>query len=111
TAGAPFDVTLTALDQYNNVAVHYVGTVSFSSTDRGAAVVLPANYTFTVIDAGVHTFASGFTLVTAGNQSTSVVDTSTVASGGYGLTSANIALKPAAGSAFTISGLPATVTR
>jgi sugar lactone lactonase YvrE len=111
TAGAPFDVTLTALDQDNNVAVHYLGTVSFSSTDHGAAVVLPADYTFTAADAGVHAFASGCTLITSGNQTLSVVDTSTVASGGYGLTSADIAVNPAAASALTISGLPGTVTR
>ena len=67
TAGAPFDVTLTALDQSNNVAVHYIGTVSFSSSDHGSGMVQPANYTFTSADAGVHTFAGGVTLVTAGN--------------------------------------------
>jgi hypothetical protein len=111
TAGAPFDVTLTALDQYNNVAVHYVGTVSFSSSDYGPGVVLPANYAFTAADAGVHTFAGGVTLVTAGNQSLSVIDTSTVASGGYGLSSASITVTPAAASSLTITGLPATVIR
>src|SRR5262249_2605431 len=67
TAGTAFDVTLTALDQYNNVAVHYDGTVRFSSTDHGSGVMLPANYTFTAADAGVHTFAGSVTLVTAGN--------------------------------------------
>src|SRR5207247_4581993 len=111
TAGAAFDVTLTALDQDNNVAVQYDGTVSFSSTDRGSGVVLPANYTFTTTDAGVHTFANGITLVTAGNQSLSVVDTSTSASGGHGLSSIGIAVNPAAASALTITGLPLTVTR
>jgi hypothetical protein len=111
TGGSPFDVTLTALDQYNNVAVHYVGTVDFSSTDHSSEVVLPADYTFTAADAGVHTFASGVTLVTAGSQTLSVVDTSTVASGGHGLSSDSIAVDPAAASAFTLSGLPATVSR
>jgi hypothetical protein len=111
TAGTAFDVTLTALDQYNNVAVHYVGTVSFSSTDRGSAAVLPANYTFTAVDAGVHTFTGGVTLVTAGNQTLSVIDNTTVASSGYGLTSVGIAVNPAAVSTLAISGLPATVTR
>ena len=57
------DVTLTALDLYNNVATHYDGTVSFSTTDPGSGVVLPANYTFTADDAGVHTFASAVTLL------------------------------------------------
>jgi sugar lactone lactonase YvrE len=111
TAGAPFDVTLTALDQFNNVAVHYDGTVDFSGTDHGSGVVLPTDYTFTAADAGVHTFASGVTLVTAGNQALSVVDTSTVTTGGYGLSSANITVNPAEASVFTITGLPATVIR
>jgi hypothetical protein len=110
-AGSPFDLTLTALDQYNNVAVHYVGTVDFSSTDHGSGVVLPADYTFTAADVGVHAFVGAVTLVTAGSQTISVVDTSTVASGGYGLTSDNIAVTPAAASAFTITGLPGTVSR
>jgi hypothetical protein len=74
-------------------------------------VVLPANYTFTAADAGVHTFAGGVTLVTAGNQTLSVIDTSTVASGGTGLSSASVAVNPAVVSALTITGLPATVTR
>jgi hypothetical protein len=114
TAGAPFDVTLTALDQDNHVAVHYVGTVSFSSTDHGmggAGPALPADYSFTAADAGVHIFAGGVRLVSAGNQTLSVVDTSTVVTGGYGLSSASIVVSPAAASTFTIAGLPATVTR
>jgi hypothetical protein len=111
TAGAAFDVTVTALDQYNNVAVHYDGTASFSSSDRGSAVVLPANYTFTAADAGVHTFAGGVTLVTAGNQSLSVVDTATVVVAGGGSSSASVAVTPAPVSALVISGLPVTATR
>jgi hypothetical protein len=113
TAGTAFDVTLTALDQYNNVAVHYDGTVSFSSTDHGPGVVLPANYTFAAGDAGVHTFPGAVTLVTAGNQSVSVTDNSVVQTGGggSGSWSASIAVTPAAVSSLAISCLSATVTR
>jgi hypothetical protein len=112
TAGTAFDVTVTALDLNNNVAVHYDGTVSFSSTDHGSGVVLPANYAFTSADAGVHTFAGAVTLVTAGNQSLSVADNGyVVASGGGGGSSATIAVTPAAPGALAISGIPATVTR
>jgi sugar lactone lactonase YvrE len=111
TAGAAFDLTLTALDENNNVAAHYDGTVSFWTTDRGSGVVLPADYTFTAADAGVHTFAGGVTLVTAGSQSISVVDTSSLVSGGYGLSSVSITVNPADTSTFTITGLPLTVTR
>jgi hypothetical protein len=74
TAGRAFTVIVTALDPYNNVATGYRGTVHFISTDRAA--VLPANYTFTTNDAGVHTFGNGVTLKTAGTQTISVFDTS-----------------------------------
>jgi hypothetical protein len=111
TAGVPFDVTLTALDEYNNVAIHYDGTVSLSSNDRGAGAVVPANYTFATADAGVHTFAGGFTLVTAGTRYVEAVDISTLASGGYGDSkSANITVVPAALNSLALTGFPATVT-
>jgi hypothetical protein len=53
--GVPFSLTLTVEDAYGNVVTGYTGTVHFSSTD--AAATLPANYTFTAADKGVHTFA------------------------------------------------------
>src|SRR5262249_37413533 len=62
-AGQSFSVTVTALDEFNQVAANYVGTVTFSSTDQAAGVVLPQSYTFTAADAGVHTFSS-VTLIT-----------------------------------------------
>jgi uncharacterized delta-60 repeat protein len=54
THGVPFTITVTILDLYGNVAVGYLGTIHFSSTDSTAA--LPSNYTFTGTNAGVHTF-------------------------------------------------------
>src|SRR5262249_46783803 len=66
TAGAPFDVTVTAEDTFGQVAVGYTGTVHFSSSDGQA--LLPADYTFTAADGGTHTFTSGVTLKTAGPQ-------------------------------------------
>ena len=74
TAGHAFTITVTAYDSYNNVATGYRGTVHFASTDRAA--VLPANYTFTMSDAGVHAFANGVTLKTAGVQTITVFDLS-----------------------------------
>jgi hypothetical protein len=70
TAGTPVSITISALDQYNNVANTYAGTVHFSSSDQQA--VLPADYTFTAADAGVHTFT--FTFKTAGPQGFAAVD-------------------------------------
>jgi hypothetical protein len=66
TTGKPFSITVTAWDAYNNIATNYTGTVSFTSTD--GAAVLPAPYTFTTADKGVHTFTNGVTLKTAGTQ-------------------------------------------
>jgi sugar lactone lactonase YvrE len=73
-AGTPFDVTVTALDPYGNIASNYQGTVTFSSSDSYPAV-LPANYTFTPSDQDTHTFTGGATLFTTGTQSLTVQDT------------------------------------
>jgi hypothetical protein len=68
TAGTVFSFTVTALDQFGNMATGYAGTVQFTSSD-GAGTV-PANATLTN---GTGTFSA--TLATAGNQTISVTDT------------------------------------
>jgi hypothetical protein len=70
-AGTAGSFTVTALDAYGNIARSYRGVVHFTSSDAHAA--LPANYTFTAADAGVHTFTA--TLNTAGTQSITATDT------------------------------------
>jgi hypothetical protein len=75
TADTPFDVAVVALDPYGNVASNYQGTMAFATTDPDPGVALPASYTFTTSDAGMHTFAGGVLLVTPGDQSISVTDT------------------------------------
>jgi predicted outer membrane repeat protein len=79
TAGVPFDVTVTAVDPFGQMAVGYTGTVTFSTTDPDSGVVLPADYTFTADDGGIHTFSNTglgeITLVTPGNQVLTVSDT------------------------------------
>ncbi len=79
TAGSPFDVTVTALDNYGHVAAGYTGTVTFSASDPDPGVVLPADYTFTADEGGVHTFTdTGLgetTLVTPGDQTLTATDT------------------------------------
>ena len=72
TADASSDVTVTALDQFGNVATGYTGTVAFTSSD--GAATLPANYTFTGPDGGIHVFAGGVTLATVGEQSVTATD-------------------------------------
>jgi hypothetical protein len=71
--GAKFSVTLTVEDAYGNVVYDYLGTVHFSSSNSTAR--LPANYTFTAADAGVHTFTSAFILRTRGNKTITATDT------------------------------------
>src|SRR5262249_45533428 len=59
-------------DAYGNAAAGYTGTAHFTSTDPVA--ILPADYTFTAADNGVHTF-SGVILRTAGSRSVTASDT------------------------------------
>jgi hypothetical protein len=72
TAGTAFSVTVTALDQLNNL-VPYIGRVHFTSSDPAAS--LPNDYTFTAGDVGQHTFR--MTLRTAGARTITVTDTTT----------------------------------
>jgi hypothetical protein len=70
--GTAFSLTLTVEDAYGNVVTGYVGTVHFTSSDSTAT--LPADYTFTAADAGVHTF-SNLILRKRGTQTVTVTDT------------------------------------
>jgi hypothetical protein len=72
TAGTPGTFTVTAKDVYNNTVTDYTGTVTFFSSDSQAD--LPAAYTFTAGDAGVHSFTA--TLNTAGPQVLGATDNS-----------------------------------
>jgi hypothetical protein len=72
SAGVPFSLTLTVKDAYDNVVTGYSGTIHFTSTDTTAT--LPANYTFTASDKGVHTF-TGLVLRKRGNQKITITDT------------------------------------
>ncbi len=67
TAGDAFDVTVSARDQYDNIAPDYRGVVRFTTNDPATdpAAVVPNDYTFTAADAGTHTFVGGVTLYTA----------------------------------------------
>jgi uncharacterized delta-60 repeat protein len=101
TAGTDHNFTVTALDAYGNVATGYTGTVHFASSDGQA--ILPADYTFTGGDAGVHTFSA--TLKTAGSQSITATDTKTASITG---TQSGISVSAAAASVFVITGYPST---
>jgi autotransporter-associated beta strand protein len=99
TAGTAFNFTVTALDQFNNTATGYSGTVHFTSTD--GLPVLPADSTLTN---GVGTFSA--TLKTAGNQTITAKDTATSSITG---TSNTVAVSAASATHFTVSA-PATAT-
>jgi len=101
TAGAAGNFTVTLKDPYGNTASSYTGTVHFTSSDGKAA--LPANYTFTSIDAGAHTFSA--TLKTAGTQSITAADTTSSSLTG---TDRGLAVNAAAATKFIITA-PASV--
>jgi hypothetical protein len=102
TAGVAGSFTVTARDPYGNIATGYPGTLHFTSSDPQA--VLPANYTFTASDAGVHRFSA--TLKTAGTQSITATDTTTAS---ITATDAAIAVNPAEAYQFIITA-PTSVT-
>jgi hypothetical protein len=102
-AGTPQPLTVRAVDTFGNTVPTYTGTVTFTSTDAKAA--LPPNYTFTTVDAGVHTFSA--TLKTAGGQAIRARDTahSTITA-----VTPTIAVSSASAQSLAIVGLPNPVT-
>jgi hypothetical protein len=103
TAGMPFAVTLTALDNLNSIATAYSGTVTFTSSDPYPGV-LPADYTFRPSDQGTHTF-TGVTLFTTGTQTLTVQDTTNSTLTG----SATITVSPASTSRLLLTAPPTPV--
>jgi hypothetical protein len=87
TTGVAFSFTVTARTG-STTDTAYTGTVHFTSSDPGAA--LPADYTFTLADAGSHTFSA--TMQTSGpdfstrNQSITATDTGNASITGTGVT-------------------------
>jgi hypothetical protein len=105
TAGVAQSFTVTARDAYGNVASGYRGTLVFGSSDTQA--VLPAPYTFTATDAGVHTFS--MTFKTAGGQTFTVQDTANAANPAFNYLQTDIAITPAAMVGFALRA-PSNVT-
>jgi hypothetical protein len=104
TAGVSHTFTVTALNASGTVNTGYAGTVQFTSSD--AQAVLPAYYTFTAADQGVHSFT--VTLKTADSQSITATDTAT---GSITGSESGIVITPAAASRLVIGGLPSSVTQ
>ncbi len=102
TAGSAFTVTVSALGANNSALASYTGTVHFTSSDGQA--VLPADYTFTAADAGVHSFT--VTLKTAGSRTVTATDTASSA-----LTAtASLTVSPGALSRLAVAGYPGSVS-
>jgi hypothetical protein len=99
-AGTAYTFTLTVFDRYDNVVTNFVGTMSFNSTDGSAN--LPAPYTYTSADAGVHTFS--VTFETVGTQ------TLQAACGSMTRTKSGITVQAASASKLVVTGFPSTTT-
>ncbi len=100
-AGTPFTVTVTADDKFGNTATGYAGTVHFTSSDPYA--LLPASYTFSAGDAGVHTFT--VTMTTEGLRTLTVADKVVTT-----LTTTNSLTVSGAATHYAIAGIPASTT-
>jgi hypothetical protein len=103
TAGSALTVTVKALDAGNSTVTGYRGKVHFTSTDRKAS--LPADYTFTAADQGVHVFSA--VLKTAGTQALTAKDTADATVTG---TQSGIVVNPAAAKTLLVSGFPGATT-
>jgi hypothetical protein len=103
-AGTSGTVTVSVVDAYGNVVPSYTGTVHLSSSDPQA--MLPADYTFTAADNGMHAF-NNVVLVTAGTQSITATDTVTASITGA---QTGIVVLPGAATAFRVSGMPGSMT-
>ena len=79
TAGQAFTATVTAQDAFGNTVLTYVGTIHWSSSDAQAA--LPADYTFSTAEKGVHKFYLALTLKTACPQTITATDQTTASAG------------------------------
>ena len=76
TKDTGYDLIVTALDAFGNVATGYTGTVTFSTSDGNPNAVMPADYNYTAADGGVHTWSGGVSLHSQGDQWIMVTDTS-----------------------------------
>jgi|GEM_PF-7006713 len=96
-AGQPTSFTVTAQDAYGNLAQDYAGTLHFRSSDLQAA--LPADYTFSAGDAGIHTFSA--TLKTAGLQTIGAAE---LANAAMTANSTSVSVAPVAAVSLSLAG-------
>jgi hypothetical protein len=104
TAGVAGNFTVSAFDDFGNIASGYTGAVHFTSNDAKAA--LPANFTFAAADAGIHIFSATLKTATAGASLTATDTTSASIKG----TQQPVIVNAAAAASFTVAGFPAPAT-
>jgi len=102
-AGDSTTIVVIARDQSGSITTQYAGTVTFSADDPQATV--PASYTFTPFDSGVHVFPNGVTFRSSGPRTIRATD---AAAGLTGASTLTVTAGPLA--AFTLD-LPATHVR
>jgi hypothetical protein len=111
-AGQAFDVLVEAEDSSNRPASGYSGTVHFTLGAADSGATLPADYTFTARDHGIHRFH--VTLLATGSEAITATDTTTATITGSATTTVNAA--PAATHLLVVTpehvtaGVPTTVT-
>jgi hypothetical protein len=98
-AGVSHDFVVTAYDPYGNVASGYLGTAHLTSSDTHAS--LPVDYTFTVADAGHHSFP--VVLKTAGTWAIRARDTTNPSITGL---ASGLVVAPAAAARMVVAGYP-----
>jgi hypothetical protein len=110
SSGAPFRVTVSAVDPYGNVDTRYVtdpsGVVTFfTTTDSDPGVMLPPDSQFAATDMGTRSF-DGVIYITPGAQDLWAYDT---VSGIYGVTTVNVTAAPPAFGGGSAAGLAPAV--
>lgn len=108
TLGAPFSITLYAVDQYGNVDTGFTGTVTFTSSDPNAT--LPGFYQFVVADAGVHTFTNAFAFAAVGAQTITATYGPYQHQGGFTVNAYNLAISQSDGDVTADPGGDVTYT-
>jgi sugar lactone lactonase YvrE len=104
TAGIAQGFLVSVTDAFGNPVPSYAGTVHFTSNDTRA--ILPADYTFTGADAGVHAFAA--TLETAGTSD--VVRATDIVHGSITGLAPTVTVSAAAAVKVVVSGFPSTAS-
>jgi uncharacterized delta-60 repeat protein len=105
SAGSAGTFTVTAQNADGSTNTNYTGAVHFTCSDPRAA--LPADYTFTAADQGVHTFSAtlvtGINLTGPSSGSQFIVATDTANSATFG-GEASITVNPLAATSFLVRG-------